>query len=121
MEEENLDSSQNVHENTEIRQSKAPEKAEKTTIQNNVQTAVFEQKIKPPSLSSKEWFEKAGWTGNPFTFTILPELFVGYAEQTSRLLSAVEEKHKIILLIGPTGSGKTTTLKWMSAHLPPNY
>lgn len=81
----------------------------------------IDEKTGTRQLSSMEWFAKAGWSSNPFTFTILPELFVGYAEQTARLLSAVEEKHKIILMVGPTGSGKTTTLKWMSSHLPKNY
>ena len=33
----------------------------------------------------------------------------------------LEEKHKIILLVGPTGSGKTTLLKWSSDRLPKGF
>lgn len=61
----------------------------------------------------KEWFKQVGWKGNPFTFNIYPELFVGYKEQTSRVLTLLLEKHKFILLSSPTGSGKTTLLRWI--------
>ena len=72
-------------------------------------------------LGHKDWFKKVGWSGNPFTFNILPELFVGYTDQTQRILRILEEKHKVSLIIGPTGSGKTTILKWVSANLPQDF
>lgn len=70
---------------------------------------------------AKSWLNEMGWSGSPFTFTILPELFVGYNEQTQNVCTMLDEKHKIILLVGPTGSGKTTLLKWVSERLPDGF
>ncbi len=124
MDGEDIDSNQDI-ENLGQNMVDGPAQNDKsmreTPLQNQVQITQIPEKIESRPISSKEWLEKAGWSGNPFTFTILPELFVGYAEQTSKLLSAIEEKHKIVLIVGPTGSGKTTTLKWMSSHLPEKY
>jgi len=69
----------------------------------------------------KNWLKRMGWRGNPFTFSIIPDLFVGYKEQTKRILMAIEEKHKIILLYGPTGSGKTMLLKWIIKNMNENF
>jgi len=69
----------------------------------------------------QDWLRKTGWKQNPFTFSILPDLFVGYKEQSRRILMAIEEKHKIILLYGPTGSGKTTLLKWITSNLSSKF
>ena len=74
-----------------------------------------------PGKGAKSWLKDMGWSGSPFTFTILPELFVGYNEQTQSISTMLEEKHKIILLVGPTGSGKTTLLKWVSERLPKGF
>ncbi len=65
----------------------------------------------------REFYTKNGWKENPFAFDILPEAIVGYEEQRSQLLAAVERKEKVILLLGPTGSGKTTMLKWLENEL----
>ncbi len=54
---------------------------------------------------------------NPFTFTISPELFVGYSKETERILRAVRNREKATLIIGPTGSGKTTMLKYIAQML----
>lgn len=51
------------------------------------------------------------WESNPFTFQILPELFVGYEKEVNELIFGLENGNKISLLLGPTGSGKTTLLK----------
>lgn len=68
-----------------------------------------------------DWFRKMGWKNNPFTFSINSFLFVGYDYQTDSLLSSIREKQKISLVVGPTGSGKTSLLSWISRNLPPGY
>lgn len=78
-------------------------------------------KIGKTSNIVQDWLKKTGWKENPFTFSINPELFVGYKDQTRRILMAIEEKHKIILLYGPTGSGKTTLLKWITGNLSRDF
>ncbi len=88
-------------------------------IDRNVQPSIT--KFIDGILGHREWFNKVGWSGNPFTFSILPQLFVGYSDQTQRILRVIEEKHKVSLIIGPTGSGKTTMLKWVSANLPSDF
>lgn len=90
-----------------------------TTTSRSVQPSIH--KFIDGILGHKDWFKKVGWSGNPFTFNILPELFVGYTDQTQRILRILEEKHKVSLIIGPTGSGKTTILKWVSANLPQDF
>ncbi len=53
------------------------------------------------------------WRENPFSFKILPDLFVGYMKETERILTGIQNNDKLSLLIGPTGSGKTTLLKFL--------
>ena len=63
------------------------------------------------------WFARHNWDGDPFIFVIDPALLVGYVEQTNHLLRTIQEKHKLFLVVGPTGSGKTTMLKWVGKNL----
>jgi type II secretory pathway predicted ATPase ExeA/DNA-binding CsgD family transcriptional regulator len=42
---------------------------------------------------------------------------VGYSEQSESLLSHIHNFHKFALIIGPTGSGKTTMLMWLRSQL----
>ena len=53
------------------------------------------------------------WRGNPFTYTIMPEVFVGYQREVSEIISTFSNGGKVSLLLGPTGSGKTTFLRAM--------
>lgn len=68
-----------------------------------------------------DWFKKLGWSRSPFTFSILPSLFVGYKEQLDEAIVLIKEGHKLFLVVGPTGSGKTSMLKWIVGHVPGNY
>lgn len=68
----------------------------------------------------EDWFVAQGWHSNPFILSIIPSLFVGYEEQKKQLLTAVHEHHKVCLLLGPTGSGKTNALEWLSEKLKNN-
>ncbi len=80
------------------------------------------QTAEPPKhLTPAEWFTEMRWKTNPFTFSILPELFVGYKPQLERLLLALQERHKFVYLAGPTGSGKTTMLKWIEEQLAKEF
>lgn len=63
-----------------------------------------------------EKFQKFGWDSNPFILKIDPKLFTGYGEQIQALLNHIKNKHKIALLTGLTGSGKTITLKWLETN-----
>jgi len=55
-------------------------------------------------------FDAFRWKENPFTFNIKPELFVGYNKEVDNILHSVNMGDKVSLLLGPTGSGKTTML-----------
>lgn len=79
-----------------------------------------EEKAAPIS-NIKNWFSEQGWTENPFIFSIKPNLFVGYKNQSEAILSYIAEKHKLVLLTGPTGSGKTTFLQWLTNNLNPSH
>lgn len=65
----------------------------------------------------EQWFEKFNWKKDPFILDINPELFVGYSEQCSTLISHIKKGQKLCLIIGPTGSGKTTLMKWINNEL----
>ena len=57
--------------------------------------------------------ELFSWESNPFTFQILPDMFVGYERETNSLLNSLQSGNKFSLILGPTGSGKTTLVKSM--------
>ena len=67
------------------------------------------------------WFKVMNWSENPFVLNIIPELFVGYKTQAEELARLVKEKHKVIMIIGPTGSGKTTLMEWLSNNLDDRF
>jgi type II secretory pathway predicted ATPase ExeA/DNA-binding transcriptional ArsR family regulator len=54
------------------------------------------------------------WKNNPFNFRILPDLFVGYTKELNSILNSLRNNDKFSLLIGPTGSGKTTLMKFIA-------
>jgi type II secretory pathway predicted ATPase ExeA len=62
-------------------------------------------------------FAKYGWKEDPFTLKIDPKLFTGYEEQVKAALTHVENRHKIALVTGSTGAGKTHMLKWLENSL----
>lgn len=67
-----------------------------------------------PDMNYNENYMKTfKWKENPFSFKILPNLFVGYSREKEKLLSAIQNSDKISIMIGPTGSGKTTLLKFL--------
>lgn len=53
------------------------------------------------------------WESNPFSFRILPDLFVGHENEITKIMNRVTNGSKYVLLLGPTGSGKTTMLKFL--------
>lgn len=59
---------------------------------------------------------KWGWRENPFVLKIDPSLFVGYEEQVKAALNHIKNGHKVALIVGNTGSGKTTFLKWLEKN-----
>jgi type II secretory pathway predicted ATPase ExeA len=61
-------------------------------------------------------FSKWNWKENPFILKIDPRLFVGYEEQVKAVQDHINNKHKIALISGRTGSGKTTFLKWIESQ-----
>ncbi len=71
-------------------------------------------------MNQNEQTSGFGWSENPFSLRILPQLFVGYADQTQQLGYCIANRSKVVLLLGPTGAGKTTTLKWLEARTDEN-
>jgi len=63
-----------------------------------------------------EDFSKWGWKENPFVLKIDPKLFVGYNEQLDAVSKHIKNKHKIALVTGKTGAGKSTFLKWLETN-----
>ncbi len=55
---------------------------------------------------------------NPFTFDILPELFVGYRNELRELSSAIQRGDKFCLITAPSGYGKTAMMKFLSKQKP---
>jgi len=91
------------------------------SLKNQTEKNTWFNKQKTNSEKIQAWFRKIGWTDNPFTFSIRPDLFVGYKKQVETLFMNIQEKHKIIFLTGPTGSGKTTLLRWVLKNLDSNF
>jgi len=54
------------------------------------------------------------WNENPFTFKIMPSLFVGCMKEIENMLEGIRGNEKFSILLGPTGSGKTTLLKFIT-------
>jgi len=69
----------------------------------------------------ESWFKKMNWTENPFTLRINPSLFVGYQEEIKKIAFHLREGHKIAMVIGSTGSGKTTFLKFLEKQIEDEY
>ncbi len=67
-----------------------------------------------------EWLEKFGWRENPFNFKIYSDLLVGYKKELTKLNQAIEAENKFSVLVGETGAGKTTMLKWITTHCANN-
>ncbi len=68
----------------------------------------------------QEKLKKWNWLSNPFILKIDPKLFTGYEEQVNAVLNHINNGHKIALLTGNTGSGKTSMLKWLEFNIREN-
>lgn len=109
---------QNNHENVPSSSDKiligSEKPAERTESREKSSTDVHR-------IDAKGWFRARNWNSNPFTFSILPSILVGYDKQKQRILLNLEEKHKFILISGPTGSGKTTLMKWVQGNISKEF
>ncbi|MEM5798974.1 MAG: AAA family ATPase [Candidatus Aenigmatarchaeota archaeon] len=55
-----------------------------------------------------------GWTTNPFTLNIVPNLFVGYKKEMQTLQETLESNTKCTVIVGDAGTGKTAMLRYIS-------
>lgn len=98
-------------------QNNPPNESENTAPVVESQPIGKEELQKQRKMGVSEWLGLMKWQANPFVFNIMPSLFVGYKSQSERIMTSLQERHKFILVLGPTGSGKTTILKWISGKL----
>ena len=61
-----------------------------------------------------------GWSSNPFSFRIIPELFTGYGQEINTLLNGVNDGSRFATVTGQTGTGKTTMMKFILQQLNPD-
>ncbi len=73
--------------------------------------------MKTRTKNREKYMNLFNWNENPFNFKILPDLFVGYSEEIGKMSNIIENGEKFSLLLGPTGSGKTTLMKHMARRL----
>jgi type II secretory pathway predicted ATPase ExeA len=66
-------------------------------------------------------FEVFDWNSNPFNFRIVPELFVGHDKEVNDIVLSINNGNKYTMILGPTGSGKTTLMKRLSSKLNGSY
>ena len=59
-------------------------------------------------------YSKFNWNSNPFSFQILPRIFVAYEKEVTDLLTGLKNGTKFSLVSGPTGCGKTALLKYLT-------
>lgn len=71
-------------------------------------------------MEVNEWFKKQNLSENPFTLKIYPKIFIGYEDQIKAVAAHLAERHKIALISGPTGAGKTSFLRWLESN-PDGY
>ena len=102
-------------------EKKEPEKEASEITQKQQKNEELREKPLYTYVNHFEWFKKQGWKNNPFIFNINPFLLVGYENQIKTILYGLKEKQKISLILGPTGSGKTSIVTWISKILPKNY
>jgi len=69
----------------------------------------------------EEWLRQLGWSENPFTLKISPSLFVGYNEEIKKMAIHLREGHKVAMVLGSTGSGKTTFLRYVEDKVKDEY
>jgi type II secretory pathway predicted ATPase ExeA len=69
-------------------------------------------------MSNEKTVKLFGWETNPFTFRIMPDIFVGYNQEVDNIVDGLGNGDKFSLLMGPTGSGKTTLLKHIKDRFP---
>ncbi len=74
--------------------------------------------IKEQEAKREKWFSSVGWNSNPFTLQIQSKVFVGYDTQIKAAMRHISERHKIAIVTGPTGAGKTTMMKWIQSDNP---
>lgn len=106
-EKENFESKGNKHDEKIVNEFEDDEyKVKEDLNESNLEIKDFEKRV-------KDWFDKQNWKDNPFTLNVIPSIFVGYETQKAQLIACIQENHKVALLLGPTGSGKTTALEWL--------
>ncbi len=57
------------------------------------------------------YLKNFGWQTNPFSFRIIPELFVGYRKELKTIFDGVNDGSRFSLILGQSGTGKTTFIK----------
>lgn len=72
--------------------------------------------LKQMDEKREKWLSGLGWKGNPFTLSINSGVFVGYDVQINAVMRHISEQHKIAIITGPTGVGKTSMMKWIEKN-----
>jgi len=69
----------------------------------------------------EDWLRQMNWKENPFTLKIQPSLFVGYRNEIKKIAIHLREGHKVAMVTGSTGSGKTTFLRFIENQVRDEY